>query len=67
MNMPAGRSGEVKIWSVRTITGCRWSRPRDISFALPVFDGLMAAIQFWAGDEEFPSRICWLWDENARM
>ena len=39
----------------------------DISFVLPVFDRLKMAIQFWEGDDEFPSRIRWLWDENALM
>lgn len=39
----------------------------DISYALPFFDGLRIAVQFWEGDEEFPPRIRWLWDENALM
>jgi hypothetical protein len=39
----------------------------DISYALPVFDGLKIAIQFWEGDEEFQPRIRWLWEENALM
>ena len=39
----------------------------DISYALPFFDGLQIAIQFWEGDEEFPPRVRWLWDENALM
>ena len=39
----------------------------DISFALPFFEGLQVAIQFWEGDEEFPPRVRWLWDENALM
>ena len=39
----------------------------DISYALPVFEGLMAAVQFWEGDEEFQPRLRWLWDENALM
>ena len=39
----------------------------DISYALPVFDGLPVAVQFWEGDEEFPPRIRWLWDENGLM
>ena len=25
------------------------------------------AIQFWEGDEEFPPRVRWLWEENALM
>ena len=37
----------------------------DISFALPFFEGLKVAVQFWEGDDEFPSQIRWLWDENA--
>ena len=39
----------------------------DISYALPFFEGLQIAIQFWEGDEEFPPRLRWLWDENALM
>ena len=39
----------------------------DISFALPFFEGLQVAVQFWEGDEEFPPRVRWLWDENALM
>ena len=39
----------------------------DISYALPFFDRLPVAIQFWEGDEEFSPRIRWLWDENALM
>ena len=39
----------------------------DISYALPFFEGLWVAIQFWQGDDEFPPRIRWLWDENAGM
>ena len=39
----------------------------DISYALPVFDGMKIAIQFWEGDEEFPPRVRWLWEENALM
>jgi len=39
----------------------------DISYALPFFDTLQVAIQFWEGDEEFPPRVRWLWEENALM
>lgn len=39
----------------------------DISYALPFFEGLSVAVQFWEGDEEFPPRVRWLWDENALM
>ena len=39
----------------------------DISYALPFFDNLQVAIQFWEGDEEFSPRLRWLWDENALM
>ena len=39
----------------------------DISYAVELFDGLRVWLQFWAGDEEFPARIRWLWDENALM
>lgn len=39
----------------------------DISYALPVFDGMRIAIQFWEEDEDFPPTISWLWEENALM
>ena len=39
----------------------------DVSFAIELFDGLAVWLQFWEGDEEFPSRLRWLWDENALM
>ena len=39
----------------------------DISYAIPFFEELRIAIQFWEGDEEFNPRIRWLWDENALM
>lgn len=37
----------------------------DISYSLEFFDGLPICIQFWHGDEEFPPRLRYLWDENA--
>ena len=39
----------------------------DISFAIELFDGMRIWLQFWDGDEEFPARVRWLWDENALM
>lgn len=39
----------------------------DISFALPFFEELKVAVQFWEGDDEFHPQIRWLWDENALM
>ena len=37
----------------------------DVSFAFELFDGLRIWLQFWEGDEEFPPRLRFLWDENA--
>lgn len=37
----------------------------DISYSIEVFDGLPLAVQLWLGDEEFPARLRYLWDENA--
>lgn len=37
----------------------------DLGYAFPVMDGLCAGLFFWYGDEEFPPRIRWFWDENA--
>lgn len=39
----------------------------DVSYAIELFDGLRIWVQFWEGDEEFPPRVRFLWDENARM
>ena len=39
----------------------------DLSYTFTVFDGLPLWLQIWEGDEEFPSRLRWLWDENATM
>lgn len=39
----------------------------DIAYAIEVFDGLPIAVQFWEGDEEFPPRVRYMWDENALM
>ncbi len=39
----------------------------DIAYAIEVFDGLKLAVQLWLGDEEFPARLRYLWDENALM
>lgn len=37
----------------------------DVAYAIEVFDGLPVAIQLWIGDEEFPSNLRLMWDENA--
>ena len=37
----------------------------DISYALPFFEDLRMAVQFWHGDEEFPPRLRFLWDAAA--
>lgn len=37
----------------------------DVSYAIELFDGLRVWLQFWEGDEEFPPRLRFLWDENA--
>lgn len=39
----------------------------DIGYAIELFDGLCIALQFWEGDEEFPAKLNFLWDENALM
>ena len=39
----------------------------DVAYAIELFDGLPIALQFWEGDEEFPPRLRFLWDENALM
>lgn len=39
----------------------------DMGYAIELFDGLRIALQFWEGDEEFPPKVNFLWDENALM
>ena len=39
----------------------------DVSYSMELFDGLRIGLQFWLGDEEFPPRLRYLWDENALM
>lgn len=37
----------------------------DIGCAVELFDGLKIAMVLWRGDEEFPPRLRYFWDENA--
>lgn len=37
----------------------------DISYAIELLDGLKILVQLWHGDEEFPPRLRFLWDENT--
>ena len=37
----------------------------DISYAIELIDGLKVLVQLWYGDEEFPHRLRFLWDENT--
>lgn len=37
----------------------------DISYRIPVYDFLPVILQLWIGDEEFPSSMQILWDENV--
>ncbi len=39
----------------------------DEAYSIELFEGLRIAILFWEGDEEFPARVRYLWDENALM
>ena len=39
----------------------------DVAYEMELFDGLPLVLQLWLGDEEFPPRLRFLWDENARM
>jgi hypothetical protein len=39
--------------------------PGDISYVLPLFDELFVWLQFWRGDDEFPSKLTLLWDGNV--
>lgn len=36
----------------------------DIAFRFPIFDGMDGVFQFWAGDEEFPPSVRFLWDDT---
>lgn len=37
----------------------------DMGYAIELIDGLRILVQLWHGDEEFPPRLRFLWDENA--
>ena len=37
----------------------------DMGFAIELVDGLRVFVQIWFGDDEFPSRVRCLWDENT--
>lgn len=37
----------------------------DISYRIPIFDFLPVMLQYWGPDEEFPSSMQILWDENV--
>lgn len=37
----------------------------DISYTIELLDGLRILVQLWHGDEEFPPKLCFLWDENT--
>lgn len=37
----------------------------DIGYAIELIDGLQILVQLWHGDEEFPPRLRFLWDENT--
>lgn len=37
----------------------------DVAYTLPVFDWMSVYFQFWDGDEEFPPKICFLWDRST--
>ncbi len=37
----------------------------DVGYSIPFFEQLPAGIQLWIGDDEFYSRLKFMWDENA--
>lgn len=37
----------------------------DIAYTVELVDGLCVLVQLWHGDEEFPPKLRFLWDENA--
>ena len=37
----------------------------DLGFSMELVDGLRIFLQLWHGDEEFPARLRFLWDENV--
>lgn len=39
----------------------------DAGYTLELFDGLRIAVILWSGDEEFPPRLKYLFDENALL
>lgn len=47
--------------------GGRKTADADISYAIELVDGLEILVQLWHGDDEFPARLRFLWDENALL
>ena len=37
----------------------------DMGYAIELIDGLRIFVQLWHGDDEFPPRLRFLWDENV--
>lgn len=39
----------------------------DMGFSVPLFPDVPVGVFFWQGDQEFPARLRFFWDENAGM
>ena len=51
-------------WACRALGGEPFPGA-DVSYAIELVDGLRILVQLWHGDEEFPPRLRFLWDENT--
>ena len=58
-----GRTAELRELCRRW--GGQEQRQGDVSFIVPLFDFFPVWLQFWEGDEEFPSKFSCLWDANT--
>lgn len=53
--------GELLAAACRSLGG-QPGQVGDVASILPAFDWMPVYFQFWDGDEEFPPKICFLWD-----
>lgn len=68
LNSPRIRRFEANLPALRQACVALGGRPfpvGDVAFELPVFDWFPTVMQFWVGDEEFPSSVRFLWDRDA--
>lgn len=41
------------------------THPGDVAYVVPTFEFLPVVFQYWASDDEFPSTLKFMWDDNT--